>query len=583
MARWTQADKLWMEIFKHRGITLSKEWAQDEIARCEEDYEYFIDSYALIRNRAENNDALPPGTIIFGDVIDFKLYGVQREYLKDVTNNQNTVAIKTRQSGVSLTTGLYLLKRGTFEKNKEFIVISKAERESIKFLDELKFSQMYLPFFLRRRAGGNMKKLVLGNDYNHTLIRALPGGKDAGRSYTATMLILDEVAFIEHVESIWSAAAPVLTTTGGKAVMISTPWEDEGLFFDVVEGARDGINEFKLVEIPWESIPGRDADWYARECAKLQHVEEKIKTELDMQFISRGTSFFSMSKIKEKEKSPYQGFIKNERVEVTDTLYNGDLGNFYDSVSIPTMGTGYIYEFPQEDSYYVVSHDPAEDGTSSSHGITIFKVNGFPKTHPKIVLEWKTKSIVMDTLIDLSKLYNNCKVVVEKNRGYAVIMHFIAADAEDLLMKRPNDQYGLVTNTASRQILLKLLNKYFTSDVEEMPLMLLEETKGFRRTKAGKLKGKKSDDLLFAAGMGLLALATLPDMVLPLFEEILPDERLKLMESLKNVTNDRKIPTVTSNRYMGELKKRLFGTNTSSVTNLSEETMEQLKHLLPSI
>jgi hypothetical protein len=242
--KWTQADKLWMKIFDHRGIKVTKEWAKDEVARCAEDHEYFIDTYCLIRNRAEDDDALPPGTIIYGDVIDFKLYGIQKEYLLAVIENQNTVAIKTRQSGVSLTTGLYLLKRGTFENNKEFIVISKSERESIKFLDELKFSQMYLPFFLRRKIDGNMKKLIFGNKYNHTLIRALPGGKDAGRSYTATMLVLDETAFIEHVDGIWSAASPTLSTTGGKAVLISTPWEDEGLFYDVVEGAREDINDF---------------------------------------------------------------------------------------------------------------------------------------------------------------------------------------------------------------------------------------------------------------------------------------------------------------------------------------------------
>jgi len=581
MPKWTQADKLWMRIFDHRGIKVSKEWAKDEVARCSEDHEYFIDTYCLIRNRSEDSYALPPGTIVYGDVIDFKLYGIQREYLQEIIANQNVAAIKTRQSGVSLTTGLFLLKRGTFENNKEFIVISKSERESIKFLDELKFSQMYLPFFLRRKTGGNMKKLVLGNEYNHTLIRALPGGKDAGRSYTATMLILDEAAFIEHVGGIWAAASPTLSTTGGKAVLISTPWEDEGLFYDVVEGARENINDFKLVEVPWEAIPGRDEEWYAKQCAKLQHVEEKIRTELDMKFISRGTAFFAMEKINEKPKAQPKANILNEKIDLVNPLEdNYALNEFHERISRPPIGRGYIYEFPQEGATYMIGHDPAEDGTSSCNGIVISKVDGFPKKNPKVVLEWRTKSIVMDTLIDLAEYYNNAKVIVEKNRGYAVIMHFTAADKEDLLLKRPNDQAGLVTNTASRQILLKLLNKYFVADIEELPLMLLEEAKGFVRNKAGKLKGKKFDDLLFSQGIALLGLSTFPDLVIEI-ADLGTDERLKLLEAMNNLTTDRRLPTVTSQRYMTDLRKRLFSRDDETTTNLSEKDMKRLERLLP--
>jgi len=580
--KMTIADKLWMQIFDHRGIKVSKEWAIDEVAHCAEDYEYFIDTYCLIKNRAEEVDALPPGTIVYGDVIDFKLFEIQKEYLNTIVTNQNTSAIKTRQSGISLTTGLYILQRGTFESSKEIIVISKSERESIKFLDELKFSHMYLPFFLRRRVTGNMKKMVLGTKYQHTIIRALPGGKDAGRSYTATMLVLDEAAFIEGVDNIWSAAAPTLSTTGGKAVIISTPWEDEGLFYDTIEGARENMNDFAIIEVPWESIPGRDEEWYAKQCAKLNHVEEKIQTELDMKFISKGTAFFAMEKMREKSKMKPVANIMNENITLTDPLQdNYGLNDFYDRISIPLNGKGFIYEFPKKDVTYMVGHDPAEDGTSSCNGITVFRVDGFPKENPKVVLEWRTKSMVMDTLIDLAEFYNNAITIVEKNRGYAVIMHFVAADKEHLLLKRPNGETGLVTNTASRQILLKLLNKYFVADIDEMPLMLFDESKGFVRNKSGKLKGKKFDDLLFSSGIALLGLATFPDMILPQFEEINTDERLKLLEAMNNLTTDRQLATVTSNRYMTQLKTRLFGDDNKSNTNLSGEDLKRLQSLLP--
>ena len=573
----TYADKIWAGIFRERGVKVTRKWAISEKEKCKKSYEYFIDNYCLIKFRADSEAVLPPGTKVYGDVADIKLYDIQRDYLRAVVENQNTVATKTRQSGISLTTGLFLLWRATFENNKEFIVISKSERESIKFLEELKFSQMHLPFFLRRNAQGNMKKLILGDQYSNSLIRALPGGKGTGRGYTATMLVLDEVAFIDYVEDIWTAAAPTLTTTGGKAVMISTPWEDEGLFYDVVEGARTGTNGFKLVEIPWESIPGRDEEWYARECAKLQHIDEKIKTELDMQFITRGMEFFSMDKIKKKPLKEIHAKIDNESVNPITTEYLAGVQELYSNVSIPLTGKGYVYEFPEKDSTYIIGHDPAEDGTSSCHGTVVFKVDGFPYTNPEIVLEHRSSSVVMDSLIDLSMFYNNAKVVVEKNRGYALIMHFVAADKEELIIRRPNGQHGIVTTTASRQILLKLLNKYFTTDVEEMPLLALEECKGFRRNSAGKLKGKKYDDVLFGAGIGLLGLNTMPEMILSL-EDVSQDERLKLLENLRQVTDDKRISSTTATNYLNNLRKALFGGQ--SITNQRND-IQKYAHLLP--
>lgn len=577
MADLSPADKVWMSIFRDRGVTVTRDWAASEFAKCKNDYAYFIDNYCLIKFRADSEAVLPPGTKVYGDVADIKLYGVQREYLDTVVSNQNTVACKTRQSGISLTTGLFILWRGTFESSKEFIVISKSERESIKFLDELKFSQIHLPFFLRRPADGNMKKLVLGNKYSNSVIRALPGGKDAGRSYTATMLVLDEVAFIDHVADIWTAASPTLTTTGGKAVMISTPWEDEGLFFDVVEGARNEVNGFKLVEIPWESIPGRDEAWYANECAKLQHIEEKIRTELDMKFITRGMAFFSMDKINEHPLSTPVARIVNESTEILDDYHAEALQDFYSLVSLPLIGKGYIYEFPDPSAVYIVAHDPAEDGTTSCHGTVVMRIDGFPREHPKVVFEHRAQSIVMDSLLDLSAFYNDAKVVLEKNRGYAVIMHFTSLDKDHLIIKRPNGQHGIVTTTASRQILLKLLNKFFTSDSLSMPLIALEECKGFRRDSTGKLKGRKYDDILFATGMGLLGLNTMPEMLLDL-EDLGQDERLKLLESLKDLTKDRRISSVTANKYLASLKAALF--STKKHTN-HEETIKKFGHLLP--
>lgn len=580
----TEADKLWREILLARGVVITKEWIIEEVSRCRDDYVYFINNYCLIKNKAEELSSLPPGAIIYGDVIDLKLFNIQETYLSSVRDNMNTVAIKTRQSGISLVTGLYVLHKATFESNKEIVVLSKSEREAIKFLDDVKFAHQYLPFFLRRQASGNMKKLVLGNKYKHTIVRALPGGKSGARSYTASLLVLDEAAFIANVEDIWAGAAPVLSTTGGHAVLISTPWEDDGLFYETVEGAKDGTNDFNLIEIPWTSIPGRDEQWYQAQCARLNFVQEKIMTELDMKFISRGTHFFNLETLEDKGKEDPIVSIQHEKIEIEDPKVDlQKYEDFVSSISFPVIGRGNVYELPKENSKYVVGHDPAEDGTKSQHGIVVMNVDGFPKRMPSVALEYASKSPVMEPLVDIARFYNNAKVVVEKNRGYAVILYFGTVDSDDLLFKRPNGQYGLVTNTASRQILLKLLSKYFTHDVEKIPQMMYKEAKGFVRDKAGRLKGKKFDDLLFASGMVLLGLATYPDILVESFEGDNADTRIQMLEALKTTVEDRQIPSTTSNRYIDELYKRLFAnTKHDALTNLSEDQLKKIQQLLPA-
>ena len=55
-----------------------------------------------------------------------------------------------------------------------------------------------------------------------------------------------------------------------------------------------------------------------------------------------------------------------------------------------------------------------------------------------------------------------------------------------------------------------------------------------------------------------------------------------MLESMKNLTTDRKLATVTSKRYMVDLKDRLFGGNKAAVTNLTKDDLKKIAHLLPA-
>ncbi len=66
---------------------------------------------------------------------------------------------------------------------------------------------------------------------NSSIIRCLPTG-DSGygiRGYTIDRLYADEAAYIR--EEVWAAVTPMLATTGGDIVLLSTPCGTEGYFY----------------------------------------------------------------------------------------------------------------------------------------------------------------------------------------------------------------------------------------------------------------------------------------------------------------------------------------------------------------
>jgi hypothetical protein len=138
-----------------------------------------------------------------------------------------------------------------FNDNKEIVIISKAEGEAIKFLGNIYWAFNHLPFFLRRQYSRAVKKeFWLGSTNKATKISVLTSTSKSGRSFSATILILDETEFIEHADDLWAAAQPTLSATGGQAILISTPWMYKSFFYEICHGeSGDGQNAFKIFKI----------------------------------------------------------------------------------------------------------------------------------------------------------------------------------------------------------------------------------------------------------------------------------------------------------------------------------------------
>jgi hypothetical protein len=92
--------------------------------------------------------------------------------------------------------------------------------------------------------------------YNKSEVKAVATSMDALRGYTPTLMIIDEAAHIDNidVEEFWTASMAALST-GGRAILISTPNGNDLLYWKTYNNAKLGKNKFTINEIKWYQDP----------------------------------------------------------------------------------------------------------------------------------------------------------------------------------------------------------------------------------------------------------------------------------------------------------------------------------------
>jgi phage FluMu gp28-like protein len=128
-------------------------------------------------------------------------------------------------------------------------------------LDKIRFAYDEIPDWLLTLANAHSQehaqlRIVLDNGSKAI---AASGASKSARGKTATFLVLDECAFIEDAEELWGSAQQTLST-GGSAILLSTPNGVSNLFNLLYTEAELGENEFIPVKLKWDVHPDRDGE-----------------------------------------------------------------------------------------------------------------------------------------------------------------------------------------------------------------------------------------------------------------------------------------------------------------------------------
>jgi len=153
------------------------------------------------------------------------------KWQKEVLKTDGNIALCSgRQVGkstvISIKAGEFAIKN----KNKVIMIIASTERQALLLFEKV-LSYIYENYKKYIKTGKDKPTkhtLKLGNG---SVIHCLPTG-DSGygiRGYTIDALYADEAHFIK--EDVWAAVTPMLATTGGDIILLSTPFGTKGYFY----------------------------------------------------------------------------------------------------------------------------------------------------------------------------------------------------------------------------------------------------------------------------------------------------------------------------------------------------------------
>jgi hypothetical protein len=213
----------------------------------------------------------------------------QRDILADVS--PRIVILKSRQIGISQTAAFLVAHEARYGGTA--VVVSRTEDQAGLFLDYVYTAlggDPDCPGFVSE----NMFSLELANGG-----RALtqPASRSSGRGIAATLVVIDEMAWQLYAQQIYTSVLPMLSETGGRLVVLSTPNGQGDQFHQLWQAAQIDGSPWSPHLLPWQVHPvWRDTPGWREE--RLDELGEVgFAQEHDCDFVASGAAVFDPDEI----------------------------------------------------------------------------------------------------------------------------------------------------------------------------------------------------------------------------------------------------------------------------------------------
>ena len=377
-----------------RRITTSETERRREWAKCERSLAYWIDTYGQLY------DATARG---WGAM---HLWSAQLEAADTLQQNRLVIMLKARQLGMSWLAVGYALWLMLFRSAATVLLFSKRDDEAVHLLNyRLRGMYQRLPPWMRARG------VIVENHHefrlsNGSLALAFP--TTGGRSYTATLAVVDEADHCDDLEGLLDAVKPTVDA-GGSLVLLSTVDKSHPLstFKRIYTAAKVGENGYAPVFLPWSARPERSSEWY-----------DDVRRDV----LARSGSLDSL--YAEYPATDFEALAPRS----SDRRFSGEWLAGCDGTASVAVGGGpalsglVSWVLPVHGRSYVIGADPAE-GNPQSDESAASVIDEATGEQVAVLAGRFDPSIFAAALDTLAGWFNGASVLVERNNhGHAVLL-----------------------------------------------------------------------------------------------------------------------------------------------------------------
>lgn len=486
-------------------------YINNEREKCAKDPIYFANTYGFVLGR---------GSI---GLMPFSVHEYQKELLSTIRGNKYTVNVKSRQLGCSTVVMFYALWFSIFSVGKRTLVVAHKKESAKEFVSKLKIAYEYLPEWLKPACVNYSMDMVEFDTKSR--IKAITSNPHAARSYSATLFILDEAAFIDDANKVVEGLMPTLSGADGKLIAISSPNGDSpnNWFYTTFTYAKAGTNGWACLEFPWSVCPDftKNPNFKADQIKSLNGDADKFLREFECSFSVRLGSLFT--------KEALLSFKPSSKI--INKCYGGLT---YDD-------TFWMWKTAEPGRRYTIGIDCSAN-KSSSRDFSAFVV--LDDETQEQMAEYMGKletSIMTDIVIKTARHYNNALLVIEEN-NYSEMLFYLLENRgyNNFWYQDGKSKPGFNTNRHSRILLIEKLLLFFN---KPMGMSLLKSPRlklQFENFVAGAIYANGSskyeagngekDDLTMACAMTLLPLT-------PREVEVINSSRLGIAMDTKNLSS----------------------------------------------
>ena len=404
---------------------------QDFIKCCDPEtgYLYFMDNFFYIQHPTKGSMLYHP-------------WPYQERLIDTYHRYRYSISLMPRQSGKSTSAAGYLLWYAMFVPDSTILVAAHKYTGAQEIMQRIRYAYENCPDHIK--AGVTTYNKGSLDFENGSRIVSATTTENTGRGMSITLLYLDEFAFVRPsiAKEFWTAITPTLST-GGKAIITSTPNSDEDQFAYIWKGANKtedefgnttelGVNGFRAYRAFWNEQPGRDQKWADE--MKAQLGEDRFNREIGCEFIIADETLINPNTL-----------IAMEGIE-----------------PVSRIGQVRWYDKPVKGNIYCVGLDPSLGTGGDPAAIQIFEANT-----TKQIGEWKHNKTDIPSQIKLLSQIN--KYIAE-------------------CTGEPNNIYYSIECNGIGEAAIVSLNEYGESNI---PGIFISETgkgrRGFNTTNKSKL------------------------------------------------------------------------------------------------